>query len=151
MVITSLYFLKRVSHRNIPVISIERKLFETCKFCIMTRSISSQSLLRPLRMARQSVQELRSACARPHQHSAMSARATEGRNIHSRFLKRTQGGKGDPAGERGGGGSELYCPFNTSPLLQRFRNGTRISQMGPINLQWDPNFPKGTHIFQMGP
>ena len=62
-----------------------------------------------LRLAHQSAQELRSARARnPHQHLAMSARATlKAENLHSRFVKRTQGGNGDPAGERGGEGLRL--------------------------------------------
>src|SRR4051794_30227167 len=42
-----------------------------------------------------------------------------------KILKRTQGGRGDPAGERGGGrGLRPYCPFNTSPFCND-------SEMGP--------------------
>src|SRR5215203_151169 len=99
MVITSPYFLKRVSHRDIPVISIEQKLFRTCNFCIMPRAISSQRrydrcvwLIKVCKYCAPHVQELHISI---QQCRRVRLRRPK---IYSEFGKRTQGGKGDPAG-----------------------------------------------------
>jgi hypothetical protein len=66
--------------------------------------------------------------------------------------------RGTPLVSEGGGGSVSIGPSTHRRFHGDSENGTRISQMGPattkigpINLQWDSNFPKGTHIAQMGP
>ena len=59
--------------------------------------------------------------------------------------------RGTPLVSEGEGAQNSIAPSTHRRFYNDFRNGTRISQMGPTNFQWDPNLPKGTHIFQMGP